>query len=150
MNRASAKQGTAIAPFPHVGSAHVNQLVTTELLRRGFSIGSARQLLAEEIMTDFADRLKIAWMIRVGKNQDIEVENDETHRTRKSRTETVNNNETITIGGNRTLALLHAGFSGLGTQQVLFSQPVTNANDRQHLAMVITAILGKVGANRSS
>ncbi len=143
MNRASTKQGAVIATLPHVGSTHVIQLVTTELLRRGFSIVGARQLLAGEIITGFADRLKITRMISVGKNQDIEVENDETHRTRKSRTETVNNNETITIGSNRTLALLNAGFSGLGAQQVLHSQSVTNANDRQQLALVITEILGK-------
>ena len=112
-----------------------------ELLRRGISQVSSRQLLAGEIVTNFADRLKIARLIRVGKNQDIEVENDETHRTRNGRTETVDNNESITIIGNRLPAMRNAGFSVLGAQQILLGQPVMSHNDRQQLAIVVAGIL---------
>ncbi len=108
-----------------------------ELLRRGISQLSSRQLLAGEIVTNFADRLKIARLIRVGKNQDIEVENDETHRTRKGRTETVDMNESIMIIGNRLHAMLYTGFSALGAQQILLGQRVTSHNDRQKLAKIV-------------
>ena len=88
------------------------------------------QLFAGEIATNLGDRLKISRLISVGKIQDIEVENDETHRTRNGRTETVDNNESIMIIGNRLPAMRNTGFSVLGAQQILLGQPVTSHNDR--------------------
>ncbi len=112
-----------------------------ELLRRGISHFSSRQLFAGEIVTNLADRLKISRLMSMGKNQDIEVENDETHRTRNGRTETVDKNESIMIIGNRLPAMWNAGFSVLGVQQILLGQPVTSLNDRQQLAKIVATRL---------
>ena len=111
MHHASSQQ--EIVAFPDVCLV---QLATIKLLRRGISQFSSRQLFAGEIVSNLADRLKISRLISVGKNQDIEVENDETHRTRNGRAETVDNNKSIMIIGNRLPAMRNAGFSVLGAQ----------------------------------
>ncbi len=127
--------------------------------RRGVSPIGAWQLLHSQIVTDSNDRMAIAKMIHAEKNQDIEVENDETHwvghdrkgighvpvpSIRSGRTETVDNNESITIGASATESLRRTGLSMIGAIQCLTAQPITAADDREKLAMMIVKRFGNL------
>jgi hypothetical protein len=108
-----------------------------ELSRQGVSLQGAQQVLTGQIVTGLADRHRLAQLtihgnrtesvdkdemiaIHAEKNQDIEVENDETHW----------------VGHDNKLQQL--GVSALGARQFLSGQPVTSAADRQVFAVWIT------------
>lgn len=123
-------------------------LAAMKLTRHGISLQGAQEFLSGEIVTGLADRRRLLQLalyvaIHAEKNQDIEVENDETHwvghdRLAVRRTETVGQNETITVGANQIAALKQTGLSQLGAQQLLGAQPITGAEDRNILTSLLT------------
>ena len=113
-----------------------NTLMIMELSRRGVSLYGATQLLAGEIVSALSDRLKITEFIHAEKNQDIAVENDETHRVGHDRV------AGAAMGGPRAEFMRKAGISPQGVRQVLLSQPVSGLNDRLQLVIVVAAITG--------
>jgi type VI secretion system secreted protein VgrG len=121
----------------------------TNLRNRGVSPLGVWQLMSGLIITDPKDRQRIARMIHAEKNQDIEVENDETHWVGHNRgvvaerTETVDKDERITIHSNRTESLRRAGLSLIGTMQVFSYQPITDPADREKLAIAIVRQIAK-------
>lgn len=138
---------TGVALMPSLlPPAEVGRL-TALLVARGISPPGARQLLLGENVTDARDRAAAVQLIHAEKNQDIQVEYDETHRVGHDRavgrmvvpgrTETVDQNETITVVGNRTEILRRVGFSPAGVFQLSTGLPVSDANDRRLLAVVV-------------
>ena len=113
-----------------------NTILTQKLMSRGVSAQGTAQLLAGQIVSALADRLQITQFIHAEKNQDIEVENDETHWVGHDKI------SKVTFGGSLAEMLRKAGISAAGVQQILSSQPVTDAKDRLFLVKVVAALTG--------
>ena len=104
------------------------------LERRWVSAVGAESFLAGEIIPWIGDRQKIARVvsrclaIHAEKNQDIEVENDETHW----------------VGHDRVMLseLRQLGISFIGVQQFFSAQPVSSPQDRAFLSGLYQDLLG--------
>ena len=102
----------------------VRHQLTTKLRQSGVSSNGVNQLLGGEIVTGLGDHNQIARIIKTKT-----IDHDETTLLRGNRTETVDKDEKI--------MLQRAGFTVVGAQQILFGQPVTNADDRGRLALAV-------------
>ena len=60
-------------------NSELAHLLKIKLMNGGISAEGVRQLLAGENIAGLGDRDKLRQIIRANKNEDIEVENDETH-----------------------------------------------------------------------
>lgn len=138
MNRAVSQNVAVASVFPDVC---VVQTITTQLLQRGMSAVGARQLLAGDMVTGLGDRMQIVSLIHAEKNQDISAERRRAELG--NRTETVDQNESITLHQRSSIVLGHAGVSMMGVAQCLSWQPVTKATDRQRLAAAVIRLLDR-------
>jgi hypothetical protein len=134
----STQQGN---PYPFSSNPVLTRQVEFQLVRAGFSAQAARQLVMGEPVTSFADRLLFSQ-----KNQDIEVENDETHWVgngvfpRNGATPGVSG---ATAAGRCVERLRKAGVSPRGVRECLAGLPIKSSADRSAIAALIHRLFGQ-------